>query len=169
MPWPFPDRGMQDGPGFIFCEKAAPSVLRRILSGAHSAGKDPDFRHHRTIPHARLGGQFAPQMRCKTLQYTKYFCGFAPFCGTNFRADPHALKHAVMPLLHRLRTTELCEALPREGFRAPDQRLGTPPHRFSRRSTSAVRSSVAPPWPALSSMSACVRSLGLSPSKAAKR
>ena len=22
---------------------------------------------------------------------------FAPFCGTNFRADPHALKHAVMP------------------------------------------------------------------------
>ena len=55
------------------------------------------LRHHRTIPHTRLGGQFAPQMRCKTLQYTKYSCGFAPFCGTNFRANPHALNDAVIP------------------------------------------------------------------------
>ncbi len=55
------------------------------------------LRHRRTIPHARLGGQFAPQMRCKTLQYAKYSCGFAPFCGTNFRANPHALNDAVMP------------------------------------------------------------------------
>ncbi len=55
------------------------------------------IRHHRTIPHARLGGRFAPQMRCKTLQYIKYPCGFAPFCGTNFCADPHALNDAVMP------------------------------------------------------------------------
>ncbi|MBC5732544.1 hypothetical protein [Lawsonibacter hominis] len=55
------------------------------------------LRHHRTIPHARLGGQFVPQMRCKTLQYTKYSCGFAPFCGTNFCANPHALNDAVMP------------------------------------------------------------------------
>ncbi|WP_352408790.1 hypothetical protein, partial [Lawsonibacter hominis] len=55
------------------------------------------LRRHRTIPHARLGGQFAPQMRCKTLQYAKYSCSFAPFGGTNFRTDPYALNDAVIP------------------------------------------------------------------------
>ena len=56
-----------------------------------------DLRHYRIIQRVRIGGRFAPQMRCKTLQYTKYSCGFTPFCGTNFRANPHALNHAVMP------------------------------------------------------------------------
>ena len=75
------------------CSPVVPPQIRYPLHTAVPSA----LRHRRTIPHARLGGQSAPQMRCKTLQYKKYSCGFAPFCGTNFRADPHALTHAVTP------------------------------------------------------------------------